>query len=121
MAREYTRIYLMDNPDHVSIWRKDNLERYRAQGKRSSKIQRLKRYNLTESEYHDLLTQQNNVCAICKNDKKHKNDWHVDHCHKTGKVRGVLCHHCNNALGQAKESIERLYLMIEYLKRHNGE
>lgn len=66
------------------------------------------RYGLTPEEYDALLTKQNGLCAICqrppgKNVRAH---WGgklcVDHCHDTGKVRGLLCNDCNLAVGYAK-------------------
>lgn len=59
-----------------------------------------------------LLLFKNNMCMICKT------DWPlvIDHDHKTGKVRGVLCKQCNIALGGAKDNIDILSSLIEYLK-----
>jgi hypothetical protein len=56
-------------------------------------------YNLTVLEYESILKSQNDCCKICK---KHKSKWKrnlsVDHCHKTGKIRGILCTKCNTSL-----------------------
>lgn len=119
--REYIRIYMMDNPEHVSIWRKNNPDKYKEQNKRANKRQRLKTYNLSEEQYDTLLNSQNNLCAICKGPNTVKHDWHVDHNHITGKTRGILCHYCNLMIGHAKESIFRLTQAIEYLKTYNDE
>ena len=70
------------------------------------------KYNLTIEDYNNILEQQNNACAICKDgDKKLV----VDHCHSTGKVRGLLCHNCNVALGMFKDNQEILDRAKEYL------
>lgn len=53
----------------------------------------------------------NKVCAICLGTKK----LCIDHCHKTGRVRGALCASCNNMLGQAKDRVDLLLRAIEYL------
>ena len=47
--------------------------------------------------------------------------WHVDHCHKTGKVRGYLCYSCNSGLGLLKDSIHNLQKAIEWLRKDEGE
>lgn len=53
-------------------------------------------------KYEELKTLQNNVCAICKKEELGK-DLAVDHCHKTQKVRGLLCENCNRAIGLFKD------------------
>jgi hypothetical protein len=47
-----------------------------------------------------------------------KKGWHVDHDHKTGAIRGVLCANCNIALGQVNDDINKLYQLINYLQSH---
>lgn len=71
-----------------------------------------RRYGLTEDDVKELIEQQGGVCAICGTDKPE----HVDHCHVTGKVRGVLCFNCNGGLGQFKDDIGRLISAIAYLE-----
>lgn len=79
-------------------------------------------YNISPEEYLALIEKQNNLCAICHNPEisKGKNSnktrvLSVDHCHETGKVRGLLCNKCNHMLGQAKDDIEILKSAIDYL------
>ena len=84
-------------------------------GRKSEHRRRLKRYGLSEDAYADLLTQQNNRCAICSTPLVTGRHCHVDHCHTTGKVRGLLCSHCNLMLGHAKDSVEILQKAIKYL------
>lgn len=75
----------------------------------------LVRYKITLDDYNNMLLKQNSVCAICcvyKNEKLH-----VDHCHITGTIRGLLCGSCNRALGLLKDDVERLSKAIEYLKK----
>jgi hypothetical protein len=71
-----------------------------------------RRYGLTEDDVKQLIEQQGGVCAICAEAKPE----HVDHCHVTGKVRGVLCFNCNGGLGQFKDDISRLINAIAYLE-----
>lgn len=82
---------------------------------------KLKRYGLTVEEYYKLYTQQNNVCKICKRPCATGRELSVDHCHKTGKVRGLLCSKCNSALGGFEDNIEVILVAIEYLKEYSGE
>lgn len=78
-------------------------------------------YSITLEQYNKLLEQQNYSCAICKTKdedcyKGSGNNLAVDHCHETGKVRGLLCASCNIMLGNAKDKIEILEEAITYLK-----
>lgn len=86
-------------------------------------------YGITQAEYDALRASQGNRCAICRTDKAggsvkpsgtHKkssySDWHIDHCHGTGRVRGLLCHRCNSVLGYVKDDISVLKSMIDYLQ-----
>lgn len=77
-------------------------------------------YNLTYDEYLEIHKKQQGLCYICKTKgfvmaKHHKLKLVVDHDHKTGKVRGLLCHNCNRALGLLHDDIEALKRAIEYL------
>lgn len=60
-----------------------------------------------------MIEAQGGVCAACKTDKPK----HVDHDHKTGRVRGMLCSLCNQALGNVRDDVKRLQGLINYL--HN--
>ncbi len=64
-----------------------------------------------------LWKKQEKRCAICKKLIK-KKDIQVDHDHKTGKVRGLLCLTCNMGIGYLKESIDNLLSAIKYLERN---
>lgn len=69
------------------------------------------RYGLTQENFDDLLKSQNNVCAICNSE-----DYlHIDHCHVTNKVRGLLCPKCNTGLGLFKDNETLLKKAAEYL------
>lgn len=79
----------------------------------------LKRYyNLTPNDYNNLLEKQNHVCRICNQPELNprKGQLSVDHCHKTNKVRGLLCDRCNNLLGRSNDSISLLINAINYLQ-----
>lgn len=67
-----------------------------------------------------MLNLQNKVCYICKKDNKGKTLC-VDHDHKTGKVRALLCSSCNKALGLSYEDVNILKAMINYLEKFSGQ
>ena len=78
-------------------------------------------YGIDYSTVKSLYEQQARKCAICggegfKMAEHHKLKLVVDHCHATGKVRGLLCHNCNRGLGLFKDSITNLLRAIEYLE-----
>lgn len=77
---------------------------------------RLKKFfNLATSEYNDILLFQNGNCAICKNPPKTVR-LAVDHCHKTGLIRGLLCAMCNRAIGVFRDNVERFRSTTSYLE-----
>lgn len=76
-------------------------------------------YGITEEEYENLLKYQDNKCAICGTTDWGRPSPCIDHNHKTGEVRGLLCNRCNRTLGLANDSFDLLNLMVEYLKKHD--
>lgn len=103
-------------------WAEANRTHYR----KTLKNNQLKRdFGITLEIYQEMLIEQNNVCAICKNPETRRNQISgeinslaVDHCHETGKVRGLLCFACNGSIGKFNDSIELLQKAIEYLKKY---
>lgn len=81
---------------------------------------RLKRtYGLTLEDYDRMLAEQNGGCAICATATPGgPGRFHVDHCHNTGRVRGLLCCNCNRGIGALKDDPARLRLAIGYLEAH---
>lgn len=75
-------------------------------------------YGMTLNEYASMYSEQDGKCGICGDVKVDygKDGLAVDHCHKNGHVRGLLCTHCNHGLGKFKDSIELLQKAIEYIK-----
>lgn len=98
-----------------SAYRKANPEEM----KRKDFIQDLKKnYGMSIDEYQDLWSSQDGRCACCgAEESSHKRRLHVDHDHDTGQVRGLLCTKCNPGLGYFGDSIEKLEMAIEYLKK----
>jgi Recombination endonuclease VII len=87
----------------------------------------LKKFGITLDQYNKMLESQNGVCAICGKDEtvidgksKIVRSLAVDHNHKTGKVRGLLCVKCNNMLGLINENEQILLKTLEYLRYNKG-
>lgn len=79
----------------------------------------LKTYGLTVGQFNDMLSNQGG-CAICKSQTSQWNkDWHVDHDHSNGVVRGILCHKCNLLVGLANNDPAILNSAAYYLKGPN--
>ncbi len=80
--------------------------------------------NLTRDQYQEMFERQKNLCAICEQPETRINRsggtsrLAVDHCHRTLKIRGLLCHDCNTGIGKFSDNIELLQKAIEYLKEH---
>ncbi len=80
-----------------------------------------RRYGITLETYEQMLEDQDHLCKVCGSEgfplaEHHKAKLVVDHCHETGKIRGLLCHNCNRALGLFRDSTLTLTRAIEYLK-----
>lgn len=93
-------------------------QKYKKLRARLKKKYRLKKFVMTMASYELLLKEQNCVCAICS--KKDENKMlAVDHNHKTGKVRGLLCSGCNLGIGNFKENTSSLKNAIWYIQEPN--
>lgn len=103
------------------LWRKNHRAKLT---KEQRKYVRAKKYNLNAIEYLTLEREHNNLCAICNQPETTSNQHgpvplSIDHDHKTGKVRGLLCARCNHLLGRAQDSIEILNSAIKYLEKYS--
>lgn len=142
--RAYMREWLARNRERVAAYRKQTAEqrnasrreRYksdpayreatkqavRACSKRHPKTklaQVLRKYGLTIADYDAMLSAQHGRCAICArtnsgDSRGHR--YHVDHCHATGRVRGLLCSNCNLGIGKFGDSADRLERAAMYLR-----
>lgn len=70
-------------------------------------------YGITLEQQEGMKISQDGKCAICLEEKKLV----VDHCHASGRVRGLLCHSCNKAIGFLKDDMDRIARAIDYLQR----
>jgi hypothetical protein len=101
--------------------------RFLAQHPGYTRLRTLRKYGLSPAEYDAMLAAQAGLCAACggaetslhpKTGKPKRLS--VDHCHATGRVRGLLCKACNFAIGHAADDPERLIAAAEYLRRHRS-
>ena len=108
-----------------SCYVKKQQENYDQIKKRDENLKRV--YGIGIEEYNTLLEKQNNRCAICEStDPKGRKSgrgggvdvFYVDHDHKTGNVRGLLCNICNRTMGYVGENSNVLEEMIKYLQKH---
>jgi len=120
-AKENAEIHRENN----KRWNRANRKRFNENKARSAKnnpnscrnIQLRNKFGITLDVYNKILEGQNGVCAICKDECLTGRQLAVDHDHKTGKVRGLLCMECNIGLGKFKDSSELLSKAISYLQK----
>ena len=113
--------------ERAKRWKRDNPERdaarqaaYRASGRKrvSDRKSYLKRkFGISIEDYEYLLAGQGGRCAICGSPPREDIALHVDHEHITGRIRGLLCFRCNNALGDFGDDLHRLNAAAAYLER----
>lgn len=96
-------------------WTEKNKERKKAYQQSIYTKNRAKTYGLTLDEYNAL--QENTTCALCNNPFKNSKDKHIDHCHVSKKVRGLLCTKCNVGLGMFGDSVPLLKAAIQYIEQ----
>lgn len=109
------KAYYENNKEHVN---KKTKEWYEANIDKVKGLSLKRKFGITLLEYEKLLIKQNYSCAICKrNQNEFKIKLAVDHNHKTGDVRGLLCVSCNNGLGRFKDNKDLLSEAIKYLEQ----
>lgn len=110
--KEYHKRYYAINRKRIRAVQK----KYREENPLIWRKQALKKYGLTPDMYRQVLEAQSGVCDICKGPPNGKDDqYHVDHDHVTGRVRGLLCTRCNQGLGMFKDDVSSLARAVEYL------
>jgi hypothetical protein len=115
-----------DTPSRREYAKKYRAMRLSADSQYSQHSKRKARYGIEPDEYIRLWHEQNGKCAICDEQEKalYKGKIRslaVDHCHKTGKVRALLCNACNNGLGRFRDDPSRLEAAIRYLQRFSAD
>lgn len=132
-TRALSKKWANENPERrkelKSIWdannpeaRKMHMDRLKTKQPDYFKDKHLQyHYGMTVEEYSVLAAMQGNKCATCGKsaEETHRKRLFVDHCHATGKIRGLLCQQCNTALGMVGDDIDRLSSLISYLIEHS--
>lgn len=106
------------NRDHLN---KRHREWHQKNRDRSADYGAKKLYRLPFGAYATMLDAQGGMCAICGSRPNGKRRFHIDHCHATDAIRGLLCSSCNLLIGHAKESAGLLGAAIDYLNKHSSK
>ena len=111
----YTRAYVKS--EHGAARKKAAQDAYNA---RNPDYFLTRNYGLKPGEYAEMVKTQGGQCAVCKTAKPGGTGkrWCVDHDHETGKVRGLLCTHCNMGIGQLGDDPDRLRAAAAYIERN---
>lgn len=137
--KAYSNAYRLSHPEQVKAYSKayrdahrTEAKAYRDSHKEESRVykaanqgaykaaQLKRRHGITLEQYNAMLEAQDNRCAGCNSvfDLSNKGSTPcVDHCHNTGKIRGILCGNCNKGIGLLKDNIQTLNNLINYLER----
>lgn len=119
--REWHRQWQANNPGRLQAYRKayhakrlsDDLAGVRAEQRAAWLAHR---YGLTPGEYAEMVATQKNRCAICGDEPVDGQALHIDHDHESGIVRGLLCGHCNRAIGLFRDNPDVLETAAAYLR-----
>jgi hypothetical protein len=116
-----TRKWQRENREHILAYNaKVRVERPEHVKAKYRKADLKKKFGITPEQFEAMFVAQGSACAMCGAlTSGTKRNFHVDHCHKTGTIRAILCHNCNLMLGHARDSTEILTAAISYLKIHS--
>ncbi len=129
VKREYSRKWRENNRDKIHKHYRANAEKIRKQARErwlnNPKVREYatdyrfkKSYGISLKDFNLMVEKQNGLCLICKkppNNNKKSDNLYIDHDHKTGKIRGLLCHKCNAGLGSFNDNVVLLEEAIKYL------
>lgn len=115
-------VKIKENETNIDFQRRRRLEREKISPGLERDCQLKREFGITLEDYNTRLKEQNFVCKICSEPEITKHhvsgklkSLAIDHCHKTGKIRGILCQRCNRVLGKIKDSVDILDKMKAYL------
>ena len=115
MAQNYQNTCTPCHKAYLAEWKYLNNDKLRD-------VKYQQQYGISLDTYNDMLEEQGGKCAICNGEEitRHKGGnirrLSIDHCHKTGKVRGLLCANCNTGIGKLKDDVTLVKLALNYLE-----
>jgi hypothetical protein len=106
--------------DKDSFYFMKKLNRHRSFCRECENNTTLKRvYKLSDDEFNQIVEKRrNNICEICNCENESNKNLFVDHNHSTGRIRGVICHNCNVAIGHLRDDVDLARRIIIYLEKH---
>lgn len=124
--RQYFKKWYDANPALIKQIQTKNREKHKEyysspERKKKYRIRYIeKSFNISYHEYDKLYLEQSGLCAICNLPETSSKCTYlaVDHCHKTGKIRGLLCNGCNRALGMLGDTLAGVEKAVEYLRKN---
>jgi hypothetical protein len=119
-AKARVKRWQQANPDRLNAYRRQR--RLEPEVKRRERAGHLKRkYGISLEHYDSMLDDQGGGCAICKREPIGQIPLHVDHDHETGKIRGILCFTCNNALADFEDDPALLRSAVAYVEKPEAD
>lgn len=103
------------NPERVRVYQ----EAYRSRPERKRTMRDLyyrRTFGISADEFDVILVAQGRCCAICGVRPEREASLHVDHCHETGRIRGIVCLNCNQGIGKFNDDPELLERAAAYLR-----
>jgi len=110
------KILSIDNYRWINSYRRSECKS--CESANSTLTNRIRKYKMSAADYNQRLKDQNNLCYICHDIERYHGTLCVDHNHKTGKIRKLLCNRCNRLLGLVGEDITVLTSLVNYIKEH---
>lgn len=111
----YRKKYYQENKEKCAVSSKKYYLAHKKQSAKHTRINNLKKYGLTLKQYDEIFEKQDGNCIICGLPEIMRR-LSVDHDHKTGKIRALLCERCNLLLGRVESNPELVIKMLEYLE-----
>lgn len=101
------------------VYKQENREKVLASARKTGRSRRLKFLGITDAHLNEAIEAQGGLCAVCRTREVHLNGGrqvHIDHCHQTGKFRGILCSGCNTAIGRLGDTLAGVEAAAKYLR-----
>src|SRR5262245_21001533 len=118
LRREYRRKWARKNRDKIREQRRRHRKKHPDKERHRRRVNDLRRtYGIEIRQWEALFKSQGGVCAICGNPETYRR-LSMEHEHRSGKIRGLLCNSCNNGLGRFFDSEKLLRAAAKYIKKH---